>query len=840
MEHAQDQAGRGAPRRAEVLWCLGLLLAAACLLHAEVIFGGQVYHMDDAADGYYPGHIAVARAFAKGELPTWEPGSWCGWPLIVDPYNGVFYPLNVVYYVLGPARGLGFSVVLHVVLGGAGMWWLLRRRRLGLGLETEAALLGAFGFALSSFFVVRIRHVIFIQMMAWLPWILVGVEGWLAERRRGALVLVAGATALALVAGALSIGHFAALAVAVYAVARSIDAAREAGGPGAGRRALADLLRLGGAALVGVLVAGAQLVPTVAHLPYSPRSLGSDYAFASSYAWPSLRYLVTLVAPDFFGGEYRSRYVGAPNHWELCGWYVGALTVALAPFALWARKPVVRGAALPEGAPSVRRRGLELPVLAALVLLAVGLALGDAGPVHPLFFRFVPLYAALRCPARALLMAVLVLPIFGAHGAAALAERLPRAAGGRRGVGVVAAVLCLLVGGVAAWWLWPRRGERLPVELAELALVQLVLLVGAVGASLALARTGWFGGRGLLVAWTVFLAGDLLATGRRYVQPQPADYPAGMERFGAVEWLRAHADGARFVNDPRGPFRLHNVGMVLGLENASGYDSVGIWRYVDFLYLMKNGRLYPEKKLKHDFAGIGVWNLSSRLLDLMNVRWLIAESAPGQPGPEGGPRWVERFTPRAGDTAPAAKHEPIWNARLRVYENQSVLPRAFVVYRTEVPGSDDRLAMRLLAADFDPGRVALLEKPLPAPWRLPAPVAGEAPPPHTTAQVVERGRHELVLEVTAEAPGLLVTSEIFYPGWSVTVDGEEVPIVRTDWTFRGVPLGPGHHRVVFRYRSRPTELGLGLSVLGLMALIGLWYGSRLQVARRSAPAVALH
>ncbi|HEX2572088.1 MAG TPA: YfhO family protein [Polyangia bacterium] len=831
MERAQDPAGRGGPGKIEVLWCLGILLAAACLLHAEVIFGGHVYHMDDAADGYYPGHIAVARAFAKGELPTWEPGSWCGWPLIVDPYNGVFYPLNVVYYVLGPARGLGFSVVLHVVLGGLGMWWFLRRRRLGM----EAALFGALGFALSSFFVVRIRHVIFIQMMAWLPWILVGVEGWLAERRRRALVLVAGATGLALVAGALSIGHFAALAVAAYTVARSIDAAAEASGAGgAGRRALADLVRLGGAALVGVLVAGAQLVPTVAHLPYSPRSLGSDYTFASSYAWPSLRYLVTLVAPDFFGGEFRGRYVGAPNHWELCGWYVGALMVALAPFALWAGKWAGHGEASSGEARGVRRRGLVLPVLAGLVLLAVGLALGDAGPVHPLFFRFVPLYAALRCPARALLMAVLVLPILGAHGAAALAEWLPRRAGMRRGVGAVVGGLCLLIGGGVAWWLWPRRGERLPVELADLALMQLALMAGALAASLALARTGWLGGRGLLVVWMVLLGGDLLATGRRYAQPQPADYPAGMERFGAVEWLRAHADGARFVNDPRGPFRLHNVGMVLGLENASGYDSVGIWRYVDFLYLLKNGRPYPEKKLKHDFAGIGVWNLSSRLLDLMNVRWLIAESAPAQPGPGGGPRWVERFAPRPGDAAPAAKHEPIWNARLRVYENRSVLPRAFVVYRAEVPGAspglgrgdDDRLAARLLAADFDPGRVALLEEPLPAPWRLPAPETGEVPPPYTAAQVVERGRHEMVLEVMAEAPGLLVASEIFYPGWSVTVDGEEAPIVRTDWAFRGVPLGPGHHRVVFRYRSRPTEIGLGLSVLGLMALLGLWHGSR--------------
>src|SRR5437867_1549841 len=101
--------------------CLAILLALACALHREVIFGGAVYHMDDAADGYYPGHIAVARAFAHGELPTWENGSWCGWPLVVDPYNGVFYPPNAIYFLAGPARGLGFAIVLHLFLGGAAM-----------------------------------------------------------------------------------------------------------------------------------------------------------------------------------------------------------------------------------------------------------------------------------------------------------------------------------------------------------------------------------------------------------------------------------------------------------------------------------------------------------------------------------------------------------------------------------------------------------------------------------------------------------------------------------------------------------------------------------------------
>src|SRR5262249_28046555 len=149
---------------------------------------------------------------------------------------------------------------------------------------------------------------------------------------------------------------------------------------------------------------------------------------------------------------------------------------------------------------------------------------------------------------------------------------------------------------------------------------------------------------------------------------------------------------------------LHNIGMVLGLESASGYDSVSVWRYVDFLYLLRHGRRYPYRELRDDFAGIGVWNLDSHLLDLMNVRWLGAEGPPR-------PRWAERFHRTGHEGGPASKWEPYWNARLRVFENGSVLPRAFVVHRAEVPGDDDKLAARLVSPGFDPGRTALLEEP---------------------------------------------------------------------------------------------------------------------------------
>src|SRR5262249_36970315 len=163
-----------------------------------------------------PSHVAILRAFAHGELPTWERGSWAGWPLAVDPYYGLFYPLSSIYVAFGAVRGLGVTIALHALAAGLGMLWLMRRRKLDWG----AALFAAVSLAFGTFMVDRIRHIIFAQMMAWLPLILVGVEGFIAERRARWLVLAATATGMALVCGALPLAPFVLIVVGAYVVPR--------------------------------------------------------------------------------------------------------------------------------------------------------------------------------------------------------------------------------------------------------------------------------------------------------------------------------------------------------------------------------------------------------------------------------------------------------------------------------------------------------------------------------------------------------------------------------------------------------------------------------------------
>src|SRR5579862_6104297 len=340
------------PTRVLTVACALALALTAFALHREVLVGGQVYHMDDAADDYYPAHVSILRAYREHQLPTWDRQAWCGWPPVANPYYGAFYPFGALYAIAGPVRGLGWLAALHALAAALGMFWLLRRRALDAG----PALFGAASFGFSTFMACRIRHIIFVEELVWLVLILVGVEGFLQTRRRRELALVAGATGLAILCGALPLLLFVGLTAGGYTLFRLWRADETWRGRARAAAALAIAVAVGGA------IGAAQAVPTLAHLPESQRALPSDFSFASSYAWPDARYLATLIAPDALGGELRATWYGKFNHWELSGYYAGALPLLLAPLAF------------------LRRGKRELWALAAVALLGIALAFGELLP----------------------------------------------------------------------------------------------------------------------------------------------------------------------------------------------------------------------------------------------------------------------------------------------------------------------------------------------------------------------------------------------------------------------------------------------------------------------------
>ena len=80
---------------------------------------------------------------------------------------------------------------------------------------------------------------------------------------------------------------------------------------------------------------------------------------------------------------------------------------------------------------------------------------------------------------------------------------------------------------------------------------------------------------------------------------------------------------------------------------------------------------------------------------------------------------------------------------------------------------------------------------------------------------------EIVLQTQSRSDSFLVTSDIYYPGWEATIDGQSAPLYRTDYVLRGISLPAGSHEVRFEYHPQPFYTGMTVTFLSLLILI-LW------------------
>ena len=81
----------------------------------------------------------------------------------------------------------------------------------------------------------------------------------------------------------------------------------------------------------------------------------------------------------------------------------------------------------------------------------------------------------------------------------------------------------------------------------------------------------------------------------------------------------------------------------------------------------------------------------------------------------------------------------------------------------------------------------------------------------------------LKYEVNTEKGGTVVFSEIYYPGWQSTIDGEEAPHGRANYILRAMNVPAGKHVVEFKFD--PTSMHVTENIafisLGLLALLAI-------------------
>lgn len=153
-----------------------------------------------------------------------------------------------------------------------------------------------------------------------------------------------------------------------------------------------------------------------------------------------------------------------------------------------------------------------------------------------------------------------------------------------------------------------------------------------------------------------------------------------------------------------------------------------------------------------------------------------------------------------------------------VYENPTVFPRAYFVSKAENVNRPDIIAvLEEWPRDFWKEKTALETPtenkggPSAPPQRFP-PVTWERPSPN-----------EFKLKGWAPEPGYVVCAESFASGWTASLNGVTVPVLRANGFQRAVKVPPGNFQIHMTYRPRAFFWGgilsLGCSVVLLIGLI---------------------
>lgn len=175
-----------------------------------------------------------------------------------------------------------------------------------------------------------------------------------------------------------------------------------------------------------------------------------------------------------------------------------------------------------------------------------------------------------------------------------------------------------------------------------------------------------------------------------------------------------------------------------------------------------------------------------------------------------GARWATSFMPLRGPTVREVRGPCATSAAL--YALGAPEPRrAFIAQRILVAHDADRALARFVEEAATPGTAILeglgVEE---IPYRAPA---------RSEIRWIEAGNNGLTLDVSNDAPALLVLNDTFLGGWRAWIDGRPTSIERVNGIVRGIWLASGRHRVTMRYRAPGLPLGCAISLLALIGLV---------------------
>ena len=404
----------------------------------------------------------------------------------------------------------------------------------------------------------------------------------------------------------------------------------------------------------------------------------------------------------------------------------------------------------------------------ALGVLGLLIALGQYTPIYSLVHSL-PVLGGLRVPARFILLTNFSLAALAAIG---LQRFMTESFSLKRVLGWGAAVM---IGGALALIVAYQstgaidRGNNLTSAFSFwlFAGAALLILVAAIKSAIRIQHSA------ILLIGVLSLELVLLGSG---VEIDRNDPTLGYQHRAVIDFLKS---------DGNGTFRIENA------SKAWQPDAALMHRLNDI-----GGIFNPLGLASYETYRGGMGDRGSPLYNFLGAKYVLANK--DQP---------------PGD----ASFVPVFNGdpQIDVYLNTQALPRAQLIDRALIVQSGEEAWQAIHAAEFDPSKEVVIENGAEL-------LGGENQSGGRALAFASlpasRDRVELIAKT--ESPAYLVLSDVYYPGWTATIDNQPTRVYPANFAFRAVLVPPGEHRVTFTFEPALWRVGLGISVVVLLGLIG--------------------
>lgn len=792
------------------LFCCGLLLIMVIALFGRTLTGHSVLMLRDLFFDFYPRQMFMREQLLEGVFPFWNPYTGCGHPLVAETEAGLFYPPNYIFYLIPAQFSIPVSEALHIFLGAVGVYALCRFWRL----IPLAGLFAATAFAFNTIALCKAEYPPEVHSSAWVPIVLYFFLRWFRNGTPRDLLFTTGALALQFLAGWPEASLFTAGMLACLAAYESLCRWRRGE---SSRQLSTPWLALAAAGAFSVALSMIQFLPTVEAVLGSTRGTdGAGLAEGSADPWS----LFGLFYPSIYGVQGHVGRYWAPTMAE---YWMGPLYMGIVPVLVLIATALVRRA----GA-SQPREAKQMPVAFLLILLAASTlyAMGQNTPFYGALGMLLPALDFFDWPVKSLMITALAFSLLVGWGLHELATR-PGALTRRAshvfvaccwGAAMVTLVLLFNDGQLGQWLLRrvfnmasvaPAFAHRIPWgEMRQDAVVMILLLVAGPVLVIAFHRYPQRAGRiGLVLVSVLYV--DLYLQGQRILITGPADL---LNRAGTTPQVQAGSAVNERVLEGTRELRF----AAYGSEDTEVYrlareTSASSWAGVDRLNKPVPVDVFLQRNA---MAVLGILlNADTPEPARQRIRRMLAVHRTVRiPGLEG--------YYRGSDIG-----------RASVTEYDDALPRVYMTGRPLIARDQEAVWETLRARPFEPLESAVVTQEIADTYGLAGLAEGRIG--HRIDQL-DVEANTAVMRVVNDQAGLLVMSDIYYPGWRARVDGTPQPIFEVNGMARGILLSPGAHEITMAFQPRSFRIGAVITGIALLCYVVMLFRSLR--SRRSATA----